>query len=141
MPAPVPTKLDLKRDERLRVEWSDGRETTFAIAELRRLCPCAECKIARDGVDPHQLFRRAEPEAARKPRSLNVLKASQIGRKQVAVERAEPIGNYAIKLYFDDGHASGIYSWAYLLELAEAKSASAHAASSGESGGSGSTRS
>ncbi len=141
MPAPTPTKLDLKRDERLRIEWSDGRETTFTINDLRRLCPCASCKIAREGVDPHQLVRPARPEevgeSPKRPRKLNILKAEQVGRQRVTVERAEPIGNYAIKLYFDDGHASGIYSWAYLAELADARSASAQAASSGDSGGSG----
>ena len=39
------------------------------------------------------------------------------GRRGVAIERIEPVGNYAVCLYFSDGHDSGIYSWEYLREL------------------------
>ncbi len=123
---PVPRKLDLKRDERLRIEWSDGRESTFSIGLLRQLCPCALCKMARDGSDPHQLFRRATPEelaAATKPKKrsmkLSILPTA-LGREEtVTVERAEMVGNYAIKLHFSDGHDKGIYSWQYLREISE----------------------
>ncbi len=41
----------------------------------------------------------------------------QTGKKHVAIERIEPIGNYAVKIVFDDGHDTGIYSWEYLWEL------------------------
>ena len=43
----------------------------------------------------------------------------QTGKKYVAIKSIEAVGNYAIKLHFDDGHDSGIYSWEYLLELDE----------------------
>jgi len=36
-----------------------------------------------------------------------------------SVTRVEPVGNYAIKLFFDDGHSSGIFDWRYLYELGE----------------------
>ena len=45
----------------------------------------------------------------------------QTGKKHVAIKHIEAVGNYAIKLNFDDGHDSGIYSWEYLLELGEQK--------------------
>ena len=43
----------------------------------------------------------------------------QTGKKYVAIKHIEAVGNYAIKLNFDDGHDSGIYSWEYLLKLGE----------------------
>ena len=43
----------------------------------------------------------------------------QTGKRYVAIKHIESVGNYAIKLSFDDGHDSGIYSWDYLLELGE----------------------
>ena len=43
----------------------------------------------------------------------------QTGKKFVAIKQIESVGNYAIKLNFDDGHDSGIYSWEYLLKLGE----------------------
>ena len=41
----------------------------------------------------------------------------QTGKRDVLISQVEPVGNYAIRLYFDDGHNSGIYSWDYLHEL------------------------
>ena len=41
----------------------------------------------------------------------------QTGKKDVAIESIESIGNYAIRIVFSDGHDSGIYSWSYLREL------------------------
>jgi len=42
----------------------------------------------------------------------------QHGKLNVALERIEPAGNYALKLCFDDGHDSGLYTWDYLYQLA-----------------------
>ena len=41
----------------------------------------------------------------------------QTGKENVSIKQVEPVGNYAIKLVFDDGHQTGIYSWAYLYDL------------------------
>jgi DUF971 family protein len=41
------------------------------------------------------------------------------GKQGVDVLEAEPVGRYAVRLTFDDGHNSGIYSWSYLYELGE----------------------
>ena len=41
----------------------------------------------------------------------------QVGKEDINIESLEPVGNYAIKLIFDDGHSSGIYSWDYLYDL------------------------
>ncbi|OHV10499.1 gamma-butyrobetaine hydroxylase-like domain-containing protein [Kushneria phosphatilytica] len=43
----------------------------------------------------------------------------QTGKKDVGLMNIEPVGNYALKLYFDDGHNSGLYSWAYLWEMCQ----------------------
>ncbi len=39
-------------------------------------------------------------------------------KEDVALEAIEPVGNYAVRLYFDDGHKSGVYSWEHLYDLA-----------------------
>ncbi len=122
----TPKRLDLKRDERLSIDWSDGSATTATVSLLRQLCPCAMCKIAREGVDPHQLFRPATPEEAEqaerpKPKKmkLNVVPPSLAKEERVTVEKAEMIGNYAIKLHFTDGHSSGIFTWSYLRDISK----------------------
>lgn len=45
----------------------------------------------------------------------------QWGKKDVGIEKIEVAGNYALQLYFDDGHDSGIYSWGYLKELCDTR--------------------
>ncbi|GAA5315758.1 MAG: DUF971 domain-containing protein [Candidatus Pelagadaptatus aseana] len=42
----------------------------------------------------------------------------QFGKAMVAIDKLEPTGHYGIRIYFDDGHDTGIYSWEYLLHLA-----------------------
>ena len=77
----------------LEVAWADER---FAIpAELLRVySPSAEV--------------RGHSESERK---------LQTGKKHVGIRRIESVGNYAIRIVFDDGHDSGIYAWDYLHEL------------------------
>jgi len=41
-----------------------------------------------------------------------------IGKAQVQIRRIEPVGHYAVRLVFDDGHDSGLYTWKYLQQLA-----------------------
>ena len=41
----------------------------------------------------------------------------QAGKKEIDISKLEPVGNYALQLYFSDGHNTGIYSWDYLHEL------------------------
>jgi DUF971 family protein len=43
--------------------------------------------------------------------------ALPVGKENVGIDAVDPVGNYAIKLTFDDGHDSGLYSWDYLYEL------------------------
>jgi DUF971 family protein len=43
----------------------------------------------------------------------------QHGKESVAIVNIEPVGHYAVRLVFDDGHDSGLYSWEYLYELGQ----------------------
>jgi DUF971 family protein len=44
-----------------------------------------------------------------------------LGKQNVGIKAVEPVGQYAVKLVFDDGHDSGLYSWKYLRELGETR--------------------
>ena len=46
-----------------------------------------------------------------------LLRVLQLGKQNVGISRLEPIGNYALRLHFDDGHNTGLFSWALLHEL------------------------
>lgn len=87
--------------DRLQIAWADGHVSTYTVNELRRRCPCANCRTAR--------------AQSQKKGSLVVLKGPVT--QQVAARRVEPVGNYALRLTFSDGHKQGLYSFSYLRNL------------------------
>jgi len=91
----TPTEINLNRKTRvLTVSFDDGAVFEMSCEYLRVHSPSAEVQ----GHGPGQ----------------GVL---QVGKERVNIERIEPVGNYAIKPVFDDGHDSGIYSWDTLYTL------------------------
>lgn len=92
-PVPVDVKL-LTQSRKLLLEYDDGNQFEFSFEFLRVHSPSAEVK--GHGPDDGEL---------------------PLGKEQVAIIDIEPVGNYALKLLFDDGHDSGLYSWQYFLEL------------------------
>lgn len=98
-----PIHLDLDREKGLLVRWSSGRESFFPLTYLRKWSPSAETKQLRE-------------EMARNP--LTVLPASMASFKgPLRTEKAELVGRYALRIHFNDGHHTGIYSWDYLREI------------------------
>ena len=92
---PWPTELRLRKDRRTLTVGFDNGETFDLSAEyLRVRSPSAEVQ----GHSPDQ--RKTVP-----------------GKKNVMLLEVRPVGNYAVRLVFDDMHSTGIYSWAYLAEV------------------------
>jgi DUF971 family protein len=93
----APSEIRLRRKSRvLEVAWPDGRRDSLAFEYLRVHSPSAEVQGHGPGQD-----------------------VLQIAKENVQVTRVDPVGNYAVKLVFDDGHDTGLYSWKYLRELGE----------------------
>ncbi|WP_088968349.1 gamma-butyrobetaine hydroxylase-like domain-containing protein [Vogesella sp. LIG4] len=90
---PVEIKLHAV-SQQLEVAYDDGASFSLAAEYLRVYSPSAE--VRGHGVGNEVL---------------------QVGKKQVAITALEPVGHYALKIVFSDGHDSGLYSWAYLYEL------------------------
>ena len=93
----VPTEIKLHRKSaRLELTYAGRKPVVLSAEFLRVHSPSAEVRGHGRGQE-----------------------VLQTGKKYVAINHIEAVGNYAIKLNFDDGHDSGIYSWEYLLELGE----------------------
>ena len=93
--SPWPTELRLAdAGRRLRVSFDDGSQFDLSAEYLRVLSPSAEVQ----GHGPSQ-------------------RQTQAGKRNVTITQVQPTGNYAVRLTFDDGHSSGIYTFAYLHEL------------------------
>ena len=94
---PHPTALTLHQSSRvLEIAFADGRSFRLPYEFLRVYSPSAEVR----GHGPGQ-------------------ETLQVGKREVAITTAEPVGHYAIQPTFSDGHASGIYSWDYLYDLGD----------------------
>jgi len=98
----TPEHLDLKKDHGLNVRWSDGVESFFPIAYLRKMSPSAEMRELRKQMNTNPLTILPDGMASSNP---------------IVATDAEMVGNYAIKIHFSDGHATGLYSWTYLREI------------------------
>lgn len=94
MSAPIPVDIKLHKASRtLELGYADGRRFSLPAEYLRVLSPSAEVRGHGKPV-------------------------LQTGKQQVALIGVEQAGRYALKLIFDDGHDSGLYSWDYLHQLA-----------------------
>ncbi len=67
---------------------------------------------------PAELLRVYSPSAEVRGHGADARRL-QSGKKQVRITGLEPVGNYAIRISFDDGHDTGIYAWDYLKDLAD----------------------
>ena len=109
----TPVRLNLKKDEKLEIEWRDGRRSTYRIEYLRSMCPCAVCKGVRAGHGGHPpAIGTVEPP---KKTSLTILPGNYA--TPLSAVKAELVGNYALRIDWSDDHGSGIYSFEYLREI------------------------
>jgi DUF971 family protein len=99
--ARTPSAIKLRKQSRvLEVAFDDGQQFGLPFEYLRVYSPSAEVR----GHGPGQ-------------------ETLQLGKHEVQVTQVDPIGNYAVRLVFDDGHDSGLYTWGYLYELGETRAA------------------
>ena len=92
---PQPVEIKLRTESRiLDVQFDDGSRYELSFEYLRVFSPSAEVKGHGGGEG-----------------------TLQTGKEHVRITAVEPIGNYAVRLIFDDGHNTGLYAWSFLHEL------------------------
>ncbi|MFM8237118.1 MAG: DUF971 domain-containing protein [Actinomycetota bacterium] len=90
--AEAPESVELDRAATLSLRWADGTERRYELAELRRNCPCAECRGLREqGQTPGP-----GPDAP------------------ITAIDAELVGGWGLSIRWSDGHSTGIYAWSIL---------------------------
>lgn len=94
-PRPVDIRLH-QASRRLEISFDDGRMAMLSCEYLRVYSPSAEVRGHGAGQE-----------------------VLQVGKESVNITGIEPVGNYAVRLTFSDGHDTGLYSWDYLYDLAE----------------------
>ncbi|OLP56719.1 hypothetical protein BJF92_11600 [Rhizobium rhizosphaerae] len=92
-----PTELSVSKDRRaMTVSFTDGARFVLPAERMRVLSPSAEVQ----GHGPGQ-------------------KVTVPGKRDVGIRAVQPTGNYAVRIAFDDGHDTGIFTWSYLRQLGE----------------------
>ena len=95
----TPTEVKLRRQSNtLELSYSDGSQLEFSSEFLRVHSPSAEVRGHGKGQE-----------------------VLQTGKRLAKLKNVEPVGNYAVKLEFDDGHNTGIFSWDYLISIGRDK--------------------
>jgi DUF971 family protein len=115
---PKSVKVNVTTGSGMDIEWDDGHRTHFGFQWLRDACPCATCTEERNN------HHRGLGEPAKQTASLLPMYKEPAKPKEV-----KPVGKYALNIAWNDGHASGIYSWDYLREICQCEECRAKAAS------------
>jgi DUF971 family protein len=96
-----PEHIAISKSKGVKIDWKDGHRSEYSLTYLRDKCPCAQCTGAH-GTPPRQ------------PESNNPFQMYKPSLKMLDVE---PVGSYAIRINWSDGHSSGIYSYEHLREI------------------------
>jgi DUF971 family protein len=97
-----PTELRFSKNKRaLNVAFDDGAAFSIPYKALRLESPSAEVQGHGSGPKP----------------------PPPVISDDLGVEKADPVGRYAVRIFFTDGHSSGLFTWAYLRELGEKQAA------------------
>ena len=98
-----PEHIAISKSKGIKIDWKDGHRSDYGLTFLRDKCPCATCTGAH-GTPPR------EPEAD------NPFQMFKPALKMLGVE---PVGNYAIRINWSDGHNTGIYSYEHFRRICQ----------------------
>ncbi|HUS06114.1 MAG TPA: DUF971 domain-containing protein [Bryobacteraceae bacterium] len=100
-----PQHIAISKSKGIEIDWADGHHSSYSCAYLRDECPCASC-TGSHGTEPQKTdysTRKKDPFQMYKP----VPKMLDV----------ESVGNYAIRISWNDGHNTGIYSYDHLRKI------------------------
>jgi DUF971 family protein len=102
---PIDVKVHVKTGMGVDIVWADGHSSHFDFAFLRDNCPCATCNDERE--------KKESSPSVKLPASPLL----PMYKPKLTAQAATQVGNYAIQISFNDGHSTGIFSYAYLRTL------------------------
>jgi DUF971 family protein len=105
---PVKVRVDKSGGSGMTIEWGDGAHSAWSFGWLRAACPCATCHEAREAEG-------REPGVV-KAKDAGLLPMYEAPPRPVDVV---PVGKYALRFKWNDGHEAGLYSWDYLRNVAD----------------------
>ncbi|MCX6624502.1 MAG: DUF971 domain-containing protein [Acidobacteria bacterium] len=95
-----PEHIAISKSKGIQIDWKDGHHSQYTLAYLRDECPCAGCTGAHGTVPEKTNYSQPDPSAA-----------FPMFKPSLKMNDVEPIGAYAVRIHWSDGHKAGIYSW------------------------------
>jgi len=121
--ATEPERVAISKSTGIKVDWKDGHHSEYSLEYLRDECPCATCTGAH-GTEPQRS-------------SYGTPSPFQMYKPKLKMNSVEQVGRYAVRVYWNDGHNTGIYSFDHLREICTCEECRT-ARTASESGGMGS---
>jgi len=96
-----PEHIAVSRSAGIKIDWKDGHHSEYELQYLRDHCPCASCAGAHGQA----------PEQSQPPNPLALYKP------KLKMQGVEPVGGYALRIQWSDGHSTGIYTFDYFRRI------------------------
>jgi DUF971 family protein len=96
-----PEHIAIAKSSGIKIDWKDSHHSEYPVRYLRDHCPCATC---------------AETHGP-KPAAASASNPLQLYKPKLKMDKVEPVGQYAIRIHWNDGHNAGIYSYDYFREI------------------------
>jgi len=106
---PVDVKIYVSTGAGVDIAWSDGHKSHYDFEYLRAQCPCATCNDER--------ARKADAAAMNPAVPAQAASVLPMYKPNARARGAQPVGQYAIKIDFSDGHSTGIFSFDFLRTI------------------------
>ncbi len=101
-----PEHIAISKSKGIEIDWKDGHHSSYTVEYLRDWCPCASCTGAH-GTEPRRKTHQSETPAS----------PFQMFKPKERMVNIEPIGSYALRITWADGHNTGIYSYDHLRQI------------------------
>lgn len=99
-----PEHIAISKSTGIKIDWRDGHHSDYSLAYLRDECPCASCTGAH-GTEP----QKSNYSAPANP--------FQMYKPALRMDSVEAVGSYAVRIHWNDGHNTGIYSFDHLRKI------------------------
>src|SRR4051812_5201082 len=102
-----PEHIAVSRSKGIEIDWKDGHHSSFDLEYLRDWCPCASCTGAHGTTPREKTSQLSKPGDNPFQPGGNPF---QMFTPRLRMESIEPVGTYALRIVWNDGHSTGIYS-------------------------------
>ena len=103
-----PEHIAISKSKGIQIDWKDGHHSSYDVEYLRDYCPCATC-AGTHGTAPRPKRHLGQTTAPANP--------FQMYKPKDRMTDIEQVGNYALRIVWNDGHSAGIYSYDHLRHI------------------------